>query len=117
MDLSNIYILNIKNADYHCLINRISKSEAIKLLQNIDLTEKSKTLPKNKYQQQFWNCKFTSHSNLNKKNEKLSIKKNINILKVYRNMERKNCKIWWYWNQKTKISPTQKIYLNEKYRY
>ena len=53
MDLSNIYILNIKNADYHCLINRISKSEAIKLLQNIDLTEKSKTLPKNKYQQQF----------------------------------------------------------------
>ena len=77
MDLSHIYILNIKNADYYCLINRISKSQAIKLLQNIDVTEKSKTLPKNKYQQQLWNCKFTSHSNLNKKNQsnKLSIKK------------------------------------------
>ena len=37
-------ILNIKNADYCCMISGISKSEAIKLLQNIDLTEKSATL-------------------------------------------------------------------------
>ena len=44
MTLSDIYILNIKNADYCCIINGISKSEAIKLLQNIDLTEKSGTL-------------------------------------------------------------------------
>ena len=29
MNLSNIYILNIKNADYRCNINGISKSEAI----------------------------------------------------------------------------------------
>ena len=40
MNLSNIYILNIENADYRCIVNRISKSEAIKLLQNINLTEK-----------------------------------------------------------------------------
>ena len=44
MNLSDIYILNIKNADYRCIINGISISEAIKLLQNIDLTEKSETL-------------------------------------------------------------------------
>ena len=44
MNLSDIYILNIKDADYHCIINGISKSEAIKLLQNINLTQKSGTL-------------------------------------------------------------------------
>ena len=44
MILSNICILKIKNADYCCIINRISKFEAIKLLQNIDLTDKSGTL-------------------------------------------------------------------------
>ena len=42
--LSNIYILNIKNVNYCCVTNGISKSEAIKLLQNIDLTEKRGTL-------------------------------------------------------------------------
>ena len=44
MNLSNIAILKIKNADYHCIITVISKSEAIKLLQNIDFTETSETL-------------------------------------------------------------------------
>ena len=44
MNLSDIAILNIKSADYHSIINGISKSEAIKLMQNIDLTEKSGTL-------------------------------------------------------------------------
>ena len=42
-DLNNIYILNITNADYHCIINRISKNLielAKKLLKNIDLTKK-----------------------------------------------------------------------------
>ena len=43
MNLSNITILKIKNADYRCIISEISKSEAIKLLKNIDLT-KSGTL-------------------------------------------------------------------------
>ena len=39
-----MYILNINNGDYHCVSKRISKSEAIKLLQNIDLIIKSRTL-------------------------------------------------------------------------
>ena len=44
MNLSNIAILNIKGSNYHCIISGISKNEAIKLLQNIDLTGKSGTL-------------------------------------------------------------------------
>ena len=43
-NLSGIYILNIKNADYCYIIDGISKSEAMKLLQNIVLTEKSRIL-------------------------------------------------------------------------
>ena len=41
MNLSDIAILNIKSADYPCIIRGISKSEAINLMQNIDLTKKS----------------------------------------------------------------------------
>ena len=44
MKLRDIVILRIINADYRCIIARISKSEAINLLQNINSTEKSKTL-------------------------------------------------------------------------
>ena len=44
MNLNDIAILNIKSADYPCVINGISKSEAINLMQNIDLTAKSGTL-------------------------------------------------------------------------
>ena len=44
MNLSNVAILNIKSTDYRCIISGISKSEAINLMQNIDLTEKSRTL-------------------------------------------------------------------------
>ena len=44
MNLSDIALLNIKWFDYHCIISRISKSEAINLMQNADLTEKSGTL-------------------------------------------------------------------------
>ena len=40
MKLSNITILKIKNADYFCIITGISEGKAIKLLKNIDLTEK-----------------------------------------------------------------------------
>ena len=40
MNLSDIYILNTRGADYCCIIGEISKSEAINLLQNIDLTLK-----------------------------------------------------------------------------
>ena len=44
MNLSDIAIFEIKNTNYCCIITGISKSEATKLLQNIDLTEKSGTL-------------------------------------------------------------------------
>ena len=44
MNLSNIAILNIKGSDYRCVISGISKNEAINLIQNADLTEKSGTL-------------------------------------------------------------------------
>ena len=42
--LSNIAILNIKGADYCCIISRISKSKPINVMQNADLTGKSGTL-------------------------------------------------------------------------
>ena len=44
MNLSDIATLNVKVADYGCIISRISKSKAINFTQNIDLTEKSRTL-------------------------------------------------------------------------
>ena len=50
MNLSHIAILKIKNASYYCIITGISKSEATKLLQNIDLTEKVEHY---KYKDQF----------------------------------------------------------------
>ena len=44
MNLSDIAILNIKSTDYRCIISRISKNEAINLMQNSSLTKKSGTL-------------------------------------------------------------------------
>ena len=44
MNLTDIAISNIRGAHYCYIINRISKSGAINLLQNIDLTEKSRAL-------------------------------------------------------------------------
>ena len=44
VSLSDITILNIKDSDCHCIISLISKNEAISLMQNADLTEKSETL-------------------------------------------------------------------------
>ena len=49
MNPSDISILNIKGSDYCCIISLISKTEAIKSLQNANLTEKSGTL---------WNIKI-----------------------------------------------------------
>ena len=42
--LSDIAILNIKRSDYCCIINLISRSEAINITQNSGLTKKSGTL-------------------------------------------------------------------------
>ena len=44
INLSNIAILKIKGSGYCCIISLISKNEAIKLMQNTDLTEKSRAL-------------------------------------------------------------------------
>ena len=44
INLSDICILKNKGAYYCCIICGIGKSEAINLMQNIDLTEKSRTL-------------------------------------------------------------------------
>ena len=44
MNLNDIAILNIKDSDYHCIINIISVNKATNLIQNADLTEKSGTL-------------------------------------------------------------------------
>ena len=44
MNLSDIAILNIKCSDYRCIISLISKNEAVNLIQNADLTEKSRAL-------------------------------------------------------------------------
>ena len=44
MNLSDTAILNISGADHHCIINKISKTEAINLLQKADLTGKIGTL-------------------------------------------------------------------------
>ena len=41
MNLSGIAILNIKGSDYRCIVSLISKTEAIKLMQNSDLTKKA----------------------------------------------------------------------------
>ena len=43
-NLSENAILNILGVDYHCIINRISKSEAVDLLRIANLNEKSGTL-------------------------------------------------------------------------
>ena len=53
INVSDIVFLEIKTAGYCCIVSGISRSEAIKLLQNIDLTEKSGALQKSKYQEQF----------------------------------------------------------------
>ena len=44
VNLNDIAILNINGSDYCCIICLISKSEAINLFKNADLTETSGTL-------------------------------------------------------------------------
>ena len=49
MNISNVVILNIKGADYGCIFDRISKSEAINVMQNINLTKKKQNIIKHKF--------------------------------------------------------------------
>ena len=44
MNLSDIAISKIKNPNYCCIITGVSKSEVMKLMQNINLTEKNRKL-------------------------------------------------------------------------
>ena len=44
VNLSDIAILNIKGSGYCCIFSLISKNDAINLIQNADLTEKSGAL-------------------------------------------------------------------------
>ena len=48
INLSDIAILIIKGSDYCCIISGISKNDAINLMPNVGLTEKSGTLIKHK---------------------------------------------------------------------
>ena len=43
-NIDHIAILNINSVDYRCIISGISKSKAVNLLQNTDLSQKSGTL-------------------------------------------------------------------------
>ena len=43
MNVSDIAVLNIKSVGYRCIITGISKIGSINLMQNINLTEKSRT--------------------------------------------------------------------------
>ena len=47
INLNVIAILNIHSVDYHYIIHRISKSEAVNLQQNADLSEKKQEIIKN----------------------------------------------------------------------
>ena len=40
ININYIAILNIKDSDFSCIISLISKNEPLKLMQNVDLTEK-----------------------------------------------------------------------------
>ena len=44
MNLSDTAISNTEGADDRCIISAISKSKAINIMQNVDLTEKSEAL-------------------------------------------------------------------------
>ena len=44
INFKDIAILNIWDIDYHCIINGISKSDALNLLQNADLTKERRVL-------------------------------------------------------------------------
>ena len=44
LNLNDVSILNINSANYCCIINRISKSNAANLLQNANLTEERRVL-------------------------------------------------------------------------
>ena len=93
INLSDIAILNIKGTDHCCIITLISKDDAINLLQNAELTEKSGTLLK-----------------------KLQIKKILKFFKVYIKME-KVIKFGEIKTQKQTFHQNKEPISIKKYRY
>ena len=49
LNLSDIANLDIKDADYYCIVCGISKSEAIKLMQKFDFFSKKRNIIKHKF--------------------------------------------------------------------
>ena len=49
INLRVIVVLSINDADYRCIINRISKGDAVKLLENADLVQKKGILQKKNF--------------------------------------------------------------------
>ena len=80
VNISNIAILNINGVNYCCIINRISKSEAVNLLQKADLR---KIAERYKYVKNLFS--------------------NIKMIK-------RNFNVWQYWNWKNSILPLWKSY-------
>ena len=84
MNLSHIAISKIKNANYRCIIIRFTKSEAIKLLQNIDFIKFYKIIAKYWFDWKKFNI------------IKLNIKSNfeaVNLLQILMKFSMK--KVWW----------------------
>ena len=96
MNLCDIAILSIKNANYFYIITRISKSEAVKPLQNIDLTEKKKHYKAN-YQEQYEAVNLLEILLFFfKKTENYKSKKYIKSFEAICKNRNKNYKIWLY---------------------
>ena len=69
MSTIDVHNVLIKGSDYCCVISLISKTEAINLMENADLTEKNGTLQS---QEEFRGCKF-ERKIINQKIKKICI--------------------------------------------
>ena len=75
----------------------LGKSEAMNLMQNIDLAEKvkhHKNILKINIKNDSWSCKFTENFNLNKKVESYKLEKVCMKLEIMYKNGKNNYKIW-----------------------
>ena len=75
----------------------LGKSEAMNLMQNIDLAEKvkhHKNILKINIKNNSWSCKFTENFNLNKKVESYKLEKVCMKLEIMYKNGKNNYKIW-----------------------
>ena len=56
VNLNDIAFLNVNGADYRCIINGISKNDAVNLLQNTNLTEGRGVLKNRKIKKNLLPC-------------------------------------------------------------